>query len=66
MKKVTIWPERCKACGYCVSNCPQHALFFSHQINGKGYRYIMVDDAKCVQCGICFHMCPDWAIEVGV
>ena len=40
MSKVKIAKERCKACGYCIRECPRKAISFSEHMNEKGYKYI--------------------------
>ncbi|NMA93598.1 MAG: 4Fe-4S binding protein [Clostridiales bacterium] len=64
MKKITIYRERCKACGYCINFCPREALSFSEEINSKGYKPVQVDEERCIACGICYSMCPDYVFEI--
>ena len=34
---VTINPELCKGCGFCIEFCPSGVLAFSDTFNDKGY-----------------------------
>ncbi|HHV61935.1 MAG TPA: sigma 54-interacting transcriptional regulator [Firmicutes bacterium] len=47
-------PERCKACGSCVSACPSGAVAL------VGQRAV-VDDSRCEACGRCITACPNKA-----
>lgn len=62
--KVKIRPERCKACGLCVANCPKKAISFSHEANAAGYNPTVIDDTLCIACGICYTVCPDGVYHV--
>lgn len=65
MAKIVIGPERCKACGLCISVCPKAVIAFGSEFNSKGYNYISnVRDDECISCGLCATMCPEAAIEV--
>lgn len=61
---LTIYPERCKGCHYCLSACKKGALSVSDFTNKKGHRAIAVDLEKCVACGSCFTVCPDYVFEL--
>ena len=61
---VSINPERCKGCAYCVAFCPLGVLAMSRKFNSKGYHYPEVVNAeKCTGCGLCGMYCPDFAIH---
>lgn len=63
--EVSVIPERCKGCGYCIAFCPEQVLTVSEGINPKGYHYPEVAEGKessCVHCGFCNLVCPDMAI----
>lgn len=64
MSKVKVNTEWCKACGFCVRECPKQAIEMTSELNGKGYTHIRVDEAKCVKCGVCYWACPDSVFEV--
>lgn len=61
---VSIAPERCKGCGYCIEFCPMNVLAMSTKFNTKGYHYpevVLLD--KCTGCDLCGMYCPDFAIH---
>jgi len=64
MEELIISVESCKACKYCISNCPKQALSLSNSINTKGYRPVQVNAEKCICCGICYTVCPDYVFEI--
>ncbi|MBD3426977.1 MAG: 4Fe-4S dicluster domain-containing protein [Candidatus Omnitrophica bacterium] len=66
-KKITleIDIERCKGCELCVNICPSGALKMSENLNKRGIRYVVLDQAeKCTGCGFCALVCPDCAITI--
>jgi len=65
MVKITIDPEKCKECGFCITACPIKNIKMSSSLNKKGYHYAeIIDVNKCTGCGLCFQMCPDLCIEI--
>ncbi|MBE6206536.1 MAG: 4Fe-4S dicluster domain-containing protein [Rikenellaceae bacterium] len=62
---VVVATERCKGCGVCVASCPCNVLELSSEVNGKGYRYVMMatPDA-CTGCASCAVICPDSCLVV--
>lgn len=64
--QLTIEPERCKGCGFCVEFCPKEALGIStDQFNAKGYYPAeLCHPELCIGCGLCEMYCPDFAIYV--
>ena len=65
MAQVTIRAESCKSCGYCVKFCPKGVLAVGHEVNSKGYPFVVAAHPEnCIGCAICGRMCPDAAIEV--
>ena len=55
----------CKACEYCVFQCPMKMFKPSGQINSHGYNYMTVEqNGKCIGCLRCINICPDFAITV--
>ena len=63
-RKAVINPEWCKSCGYCVQQCPQHALSIGGALNAAGYRHVELDEALCVGCGMCYSICPDYVFAI--
>jgi 2-oxoglutarate ferredoxin oxidoreductase subunit delta len=60
MIKVTINPERCKACGLCIAHCPKKLLQPSPKLNEVGYHNTVQNEPEnCNGCAICALMCPD-------
>jgi len=48
-----IDPEKCRACGLCLKNCPVGA------VSGKKGAVHIIDQGKCIKCGACFDVCPE-------
>lgn len=63
MKAVTN-PERCKACGLCIQNCPKQAITMTEVLNSSGYKFVSVEEQKCIGCGICYTVCPDGVFSI--
>lgn len=62
---ITINPQMCKGCGYCINFCPKHILEMGKERSQKGFFYpVNIDTDKCTSCAICALMCPEGAIEV--
>jgi 2-oxoglutarate ferredoxin oxidoreductase subunit delta len=61
--RVTVTPELCKGCGFCVEFCPTKVLELAHEFNAKGYHppHAARPEA-CTGCGLCGIYCPDFAI----
>ncbi len=53
-----IDPQRCRACGICVANCPAHA------ITGRSNYPPIIQDSRCICCFCCQELCPSNAIHV--
>ena len=52
--RVTINPNWCKGCGFCVEYCPTDALEMSKAYNAKGYHPPKVKNADdCRDCKFC-------------
>ncbi len=65
MAKVYIRSESCKSCQYCIKFCPKGVLAIGHEVNSKGYEYVVpVNMDACIGCCMFARMCPDAAIEV--
>lgn len=61
---LSLQPERCKGCRYCIPICPKEAISISEGINQKGYKPVTVDQEKCIGCGSCYIICPDYVFEI--
>jgi len=63
---VSIAPERCKGCGFCVEFCPTHVLALTSAFNATGYHppHVIAPE-KCSGCDLCGMYCPDFAIFGG-
>ena len=48
--------NRCIACGLCVRNCPNEAIFLKDNVAA-------IDYTKCNGCGTCVSKCPKKAIQ---
>lgn len=58
--KPFAFPEFCKACGRCISACPQHCIAFGDEINPEtGLVPIVIDLEYCNGCGLCISACPE-------
>ncbi len=56
--KVEDW---CTACGSCVENCPQQALFLENE--GEHLR-AAVDHSRCILCGYCGAYCSEFCLKI--
>jgi len=52
-----FYPERCIACGHCVSACPQNA----HLIRNGMHIYLR---DRCLECGRCVETCYAGALQI--
>ncbi len=52
-------PDRCQACGTCVTKCQFGALRLVHSL-----KRVIVDINKCFGCGVCRHACKYDAINL--
>ena len=66
-------PEKCVACGQCISNCPKHLIELKPKSNKyavacsskeKGKQVMEVCASGCIGCGICEKTCKFDAIHV--
>ncbi len=55
-------PEKCTACGICISHCPVNALTFGEK--KQGYNEIKCDYKKCISCFCCHEMCGENAVRI--
>jgi 2-oxoglutarate ferredoxin oxidoreductase subunit beta len=57
---------RCKGCGRCIVACPKNLIEFSHELNERGYEYVVFNGTEedCSGCTLCAVSCPDQGIEV--
>ena len=59
-------PQRCRACGTCVSICEFHAPRLVVDNEFEGERLVSrIDPALCCGCGTCAAHCPSSAIIAG-
>ncbi len=56
--KPVVDPEKCVACGLCISYCPEETI--KRGEDGKA----VIDYRFCKGCGICANECPSKAIEM--
>lgn len=66
--KPVIRPERCTACGTCVSVCPvtPKAVDWATPGGASDKRPPRHDYRRCIRCYCCQEMCPEGAIEIEV
>jgi len=53
-------PDKCAACGNCVTACPYEAIEI---VESEGKRYAKVNEAQCKGCGACVAACPNDAMQ---
>ena len=41
MGRISIEGIRCKGCGRCITACPKDLIGFSHELNDRGYDYVI-------------------------
>lgn len=54
---VSVDPDKCTACGWCVENCPAKAISL---IESKAF----VNQEKCLKCAKCIGVCQQKAITI--
>ena len=66
-------PDKCKACGKCIAECPKHLIelvpadavcHVKCSSKDKGIEVKKVCQAGCIGCGLCARNCPADAITV--
>ncbi len=61
--EIFVIKDRCKGCGFCITNCPRDILELSAELNANGYHFPVVKNPdNCNNCGLCEMICPDFAI----
>jgi len=57
---------RCKGCNRCIVACPKGLIEVSHELNDRGYEYVVFNGTEedCSGCTLCAVSCPDQGIEV--
>jgi uncharacterized protein len=58
IKKLVVLKNLCKACGACMSACPNSAISFDENKKAD------VKYEKCLTCGYCTSGCPEFALRV--
>ncbi|RMG96274.1 MAG: 6-hydroxynicotinate reductase [Candidatus Dadabacteria bacterium] len=48
-------PQRCTACGKCVTHCPLEAVVLRDRV--------ATIQPECVDCGVCARVCPEGAVQ---
>jgi 2-oxoglutarate ferredoxin oxidoreductase subunit beta len=63
---IQIEELRCKGCARCIVACPKDLIEFSHELNDRGYEYVVFNGTEedCSGCTLCAVACPDAGIEV--
>ena len=56
--------EWCKSCGLCIPHCPRQALQIGMELNGRGYKHVILDAEKCIGCGVCYRICPEYVFRI--
>jgi NAD-dependent dihydropyrimidine dehydrogenase PreA subunit len=54
----TLYPDRCTACGLCLSACPEGVLAL------EAGRPVFARPLACTYCGACEMVCPAEAVEL--
>ncbi len=49
----------CKGCGRCLDACPKQVLSLGHELNARGYRFVIYSGSGCIGCANCFYACPE-------
>ena len=63
--KIVVNDHYCKACGLCVSVCPQQVIRLApERLNDRGYHPAEMYIDGCIACSTCAMVCPDVAITV--
>lgn len=53
-------PDFCKACGRCITACPNDCIAMGTRIDpATGVTPVVIDTSNCSKCGLCMAACPE-------